>query len=121
MGPNLWPECSLEVFLPLIMGNCLYVCLLVWFVTINFIYPESMITWQSFCFPLTGTFKVKAGLAQMAKGGIIMDVTTAEEARVAENAGVSFNWLLGNLIKVFVQNCVRFFSSCVDLVLSLKG
>ena len=40
-------------------------------------------------FPMTGTFKVKAGLAQMAKGGIIMDVTTAEEARVAENAGVS--------------------------------
>ena len=31
---------------------------------------------------------MKAGLAQMAKGGIIMDVTTAEEARVAENAGV---------------------------------
>lgn len=26
----------------------------------------------------------------MAKGGIIMDVTTAEEARVAENAGVGF-------------------------------
>lgn len=37
----------------------------------------------------TGTFKVKAGLAQMAKGGIIMDVTTAEEARIAEEAGVS--------------------------------
>lgn len=35
----------------------------------------------------TGTFKVKSGMAQMAKGGIIMDVTTAEEARVAENAG----------------------------------
>lgn len=35
----------------------------------------------------TGTFKVKAGLAQMAKGGIIMDVTTAEEARIAEEAG----------------------------------
>lgn len=35
----------------------------------------------------TGTFKVKSGLAQMVKGGIIMDVTTAEEARVAENAG----------------------------------
>jgi pyridoxal 5'-phosphate synthase pdxS subunit len=34
-----------------------------------------------------GTFKVKAGLAQMAKGGIIMDVTTAEEARIAEEAG----------------------------------
>lgn len=35
----------------------------------------------------TGTFKVKAGMAQMAKGGIIMDVTNAEEARVAEEAG----------------------------------
>lgn len=35
----------------------------------------------------TGTFKVKAGLAQMAKGGIIMDVTTPEEARIAEEAG----------------------------------
>ncbi|XP_062589099.1 uncharacterized protein LOC134250761 isoform X2 [Saccostrea cucullata] len=35
----------------------------------------------------TGTFKVKAGLAQMAKGGIIMDVTTAAEARIAEEAG----------------------------------
>ena len=45
---------------------------------------------------MTGTFKVKAGLAQMAKGGIIMDVTTAEEARVAENAGVSL--AMGNLI-----------------------
>ena len=29
-------------------------------------------------------FKVKAGLAQMAKGGKIMDVTNPEEARVAE-------------------------------------
>lgn len=35
----------------------------------------------------TGTFKVKAGLAQMAKGGIIMDVTNAEQARIAEEAG----------------------------------
>lgn len=35
----------------------------------------------------TGTFKVKAGMAQMAKGGIIMDVTNAEEARIAEEAG----------------------------------
>ncbi|KAK7099434.1 hypothetical protein V1264_003574 [Littorina saxatilis] len=35
----------------------------------------------------TGTFKVKAGMAQMTKGGIIMDVTTPEEARVAEEAG----------------------------------
>merc|ERR1712136_661302 len=35
----------------------------------------------------TGTFKVKSGMAQMAKGGIIMDVVNAEQARIAENAG----------------------------------
>jgi pyridoxal 5'-phosphate synthase pdxS subunit len=35
----------------------------------------------------TGTFKVKMGLAQMLKGGVIMDVVTAEQARIAEDAG----------------------------------
>ena len=30
---------------------------------------------------------VQVGLAQMLKGGVIMDVTTAEEARIAEEAG----------------------------------
>ena len=35
----------------------------------------------------TGTFKVKAGLAQMLKGGVIMDVVTAEHAKIAEDAG----------------------------------
>jgi pyridoxal 5'-phosphate synthase pdxS subunit len=35
----------------------------------------------------TGTFKVKAGLAQMLKGGVIMDVVTPEHARIAEEAG----------------------------------
>ncbi len=35
----------------------------------------------------TGTFRVKAGLAQMLKGGVIMDVVTAEQAVIAENAG----------------------------------
>jgi pyridoxal 5'-phosphate synthase pdxS subunit len=35
----------------------------------------------------TGTFRVKSGLAEMLKGGVIMDVTTAEQARVAEEAG----------------------------------
>ena len=34
-----------------------------------------------------GTFKVKAGLAQMLKGGVIMDVVTAEHARIAQDAG----------------------------------
>ena len=35
----------------------------------------------------TATFRVKAGLAEMLKGGVIMDVVTAEQARVAEAAG----------------------------------
>src|SRR5918998_2608854 len=35
----------------------------------------------------TGTFRVKAGLAEMLKGGVIMDVVTAEQARIAEDAG----------------------------------
>ena len=35
----------------------------------------------------TGTFKVKTGLAQMLKGGVIMDVISTEQARVAEEAG----------------------------------
>jgi len=35
----------------------------------------------------TGTFKVKSGMAQMAKGGIVMDVVNAEQAKIAEEAG----------------------------------
>ena len=34
-----------------------------------------------------GTFAVKKGLAQMLKGGVIMDVVTADHARIAEDAG----------------------------------
>src|SRR5687768_1153804 len=33
------------------------------------------------------TFRVKAGLAQMLKGGVIMDVVNAEQAKIAEDAG----------------------------------
>jgi pyridoxal 5'-phosphate synthase pdxS subunit len=35
----------------------------------------------------TGTFRVKRGLAEMLKGGVIMDVTSAEQARIAEETG----------------------------------
>ena len=35
----------------------------------------------------TGTWLVKSGLAQMLKGGVIMDVVTAEQAKIAEDAG----------------------------------
>jgi len=36
---------------------------------------------------MTGSFAVKVGLAQMLKGGVIMDVVTADQARIAEEAG----------------------------------
>src|SRR6187431_265325 len=35
------------------------------------------------------TFRVKAGLAEMLKGGVIMDVVTPEQAKIAEDAGAS--------------------------------
>jgi pyridoxal 5'-phosphate synthase pdxS subunit len=37
----------------------------------------------------TGTSRVKRGLAEMLKGGVIMDVVDAEQARIAEDAGAS--------------------------------
>jgi len=37
--------------------------------------------------PVKGSFTVKAGLAQMLKGGVIMDVVTPEHARIAQEAG----------------------------------
>lgn len=38
-------------------------------------------------YPEKGSFEVKVGLAEMLKGGVIMDVTTAEQAKIAEGAG----------------------------------
>jgi pyridoxal 5'-phosphate synthase pdxS subunit len=38
-------------------------------------------------FMATGTWKVKTGLAQMLKGGVIMDVINAEQAKIAQEAG----------------------------------
>ena len=37
----------------------------------------------------TGTFRVKAGLAEMLKGGVIMDVVNAEQAKIAEDVGAA--------------------------------
>src|SRR6187401_2576480 len=39
--------------------------------------------------PVTGSFPVKRGLAEMLKGGVIMDVVTPEQARIAEDAGAA--------------------------------
>src|SRR5271154_7415238 len=35
------------------------------------------------------TFRVKAGLAEMLKGGVIMDVVTPDQAKIAEDAGAA--------------------------------
>jgi pyridoxal 5'-phosphate synthase pdxS subunit len=37
--------------------------------------------------PVHGTWRLKKGLAEMLKGGVIMDVTTPEQAKIAEEAG----------------------------------
>lgn len=37
--------------------------------------------------PALGTARVKCGMAEMLKGGVIMDVVTAEQAKIAEDAG----------------------------------
>ena len=37
--------------------------------------------------PTTGTSRVKRGMAEMLKGGVIMDVVNAEQAKIAEDAG----------------------------------
>src|SRR5437868_12470559 len=37
--------------------------------------------------PEKGSFEVKVGLSEMLKGGVIMDVTTPEQAKIAEDAG----------------------------------
>src|SRR5687767_12358197 len=42
---------------------------------------------ENFMEQRTGTFAVKKGLAQMLKGGVIMDVVTADHAKIAEDAG----------------------------------
>jgi pyridoxal 5'-phosphate synthase pdxS subunit len=42
---------------------------------------------EGFAMKEIGTLRVKTGLAEMLKGGVIMDVTTADQARIAEEAG----------------------------------
>ena len=46
-----------------------------------------------------GTFEVKVSLAEMLKGGVIMDVTSSKQAKIAEeisksHRGQNFKWAL---------------------------
>ena len=49
----------------------------------------------------TGTWLVKSGLAQMLKGGVIMDVVTAEQAKIAEDAGACAVMALERVLLIF--------------------
>ena len=44
-------------------------------------------TWKEQSLPEVGDWRVKGGLAQMLKGGVIMDVVPPDEAKIAEDAG----------------------------------
>ena len=52
-----------------------------------------------------GDFIVKSGLAQMTKRGLIMDVVTADQARIAQEAGVSVH----SFIHLFIYSFVHLF------------
>ena len=45
-----------------------------------------------------GTLRLKTGLAEMLKGGVIMDVTTPEQAKIAQDAGACAAMALGTAV-----------------------
>jgi pyridoxal 5'-phosphate synthase pdxS subunit len=49
--------------------------------------PDSPLDAPGTSTPQTGTARVKRGMAEMLKGGVIMDVVTPEQAKIAEDAG----------------------------------
>ena len=53
-----------------------------------------------------GNLTVKRGLAQMLKGGVIMDVVTAEHARIAEEAGAVAVMALERVCLLYTSRCV---------------
>ena len=54
-----------------------------------------------------GTFVVKSGLAQMCKGGLIMDVVNVEQAKIAEEAGVETKHIFVHFEIIFILVIVK--------------
>ena len=54
-----------------------------------------------------GTSRVKRGMAEMLKGGVIMDVVNAEQAQIAEDSGAVavMHWNESQLISVPRRRC----------------
>lgn len=50
----------------------------------------------------TGTTNIKRGMAEMQKGGVIMDVVNAEQAKIAEDAGAVAAMALNVFLLTFV-------------------
>ena len=68
-----------------------------------------------------GSFDVKVGLAEMLKGGVIMDVTTPEQAKIAEDAGAVAVMALERIPSdIRAQGGVARMSS-VDLILKIQS
>lgn len=51
-------------------------------------------------------YELNKELAQMLKGGVIMDVTTPEQAKIAEAAGACASWLWSGSLQISVQPAV---------------
>lgn len=67
-----------------------------------------------------GSFDVKVGLAEMLKGGVIMDVTTPEQAKIAEDAGAVAVMALERIpADIRAQGGVARMSSC-DLIQKIQ-
>ena len=57
--------------------------------------------------PAVGTARVKRGMAEMLKGGVIMDVVTPEQAKIAEDAGaVAVMGVCLHAVPVLVAHCI---------------
>ena len=52
---------------------------------------------------IESTFKIKKGLAEMLKGGVIMDVVNAEQAVIAEKSGAVAVMALERIPLIFAQ------------------
>src|SRR6476660_3158621 len=69
----------------------------------------------------TGTFPVKRGLAEMLKGGVIMDVVTPEHARVAEDAGACAVMALERVPADISRVCVVAGTAAPEMIEGIKA
>lgn len=69
----------------------------------------------------TGTELVKRGMAEMQKGGVIMDVINAEQAKIAEAAGAVAVMALERSRQIFAKQAVLHVWLILELLRRLWG